>query len=122
MGNLCSSAAKDNRDAEVNTGDGAVGAPSINDAAKPAHTGKKPADPIEASLQAARRELDKNKGRDFEALYTLSKLIGHGAFAKVSICDHNQTKVSYAAKVVAKNAEEADKQRDGACAAVRASQ
>lgn len=113
MGNLCSSAAKDNRDVEVNTGDGAVGTPSINDAAKPAQSGKKPADPIEASLQAARRELDKNKGRDFEALYTLSKLIGHGAFAKVSICEHNQTKVSYAAKVVQKNAEEAEKQRDG---------
>lgn len=72
-----------------------------------------PQSPIEASMSAARLELEKNAGIHFESVYSTSKLIGHGAFAKVSICEHRQTKDTYAAKVVAKSLEDPNKQREG---------
>jgi hypothetical protein len=68
---------------------------------------------IDESLDAARKELAKNTGMSFESIYSCSKLIGHGAFAKVSICEHRSSKHTYAAKVVAKNLEDPAKQRDG---------
>lgn len=115
MGNLCSSEAKEPVAADV----AAKGAPVQGGAAAPA--GGKPVakaaavpdDPIKVALAEAATELKKNKGIDFETLYTVSKLIGHGAFAKVSICEHKSTKVKYAAKVVQKNLDDPEKQRDG---------
>jgi hypothetical protein len=53
-------------------------------------------------------------GRTFDAFYTASKLIGHGAFAKVCICTHHETKEKLAVKTVQKNLEDPQKQRDGA--------
>ena len=69
--------------------------------------------PIDKAIASARKELEKHKGTNFESVYTCSKLIGHGAFAKVSICEHNQTKALYAAKVVTKNQDDPEKQREG---------
>ena len=69
--------------------------------------------PIDIAIAAARKELEKNKGINFEDRYTSSKLIGHGAFAKVSICEHNETKAQFAAKVVTKSVEDPEKQREG---------
>ena len=71
-----------------------------------------PVSPIDAAIASARKELEKNKGVNFELVYTASKLIGHGAFAKVSICEHNQSKAQYA-KVVTKSQDDPDKQREG---------
>lgn len=68
---------------------------------------------INEYIDAARKELTKNAGTSFESLYSCSKLIGHGAFAKVSICEHRSSKHTYAAKVVAKNLEDPAKQREG---------
>ncbi len=89
--------------------------------APPAHTNvrtstaskQQPVDPIEAALVLAKKELDKNHNAKFEDSYVISKLIGHGAFAKVSICTHNVTKEKYAVKSVNKNLEDPQKQRDG---------
>lgn len=69
--------------------------------------------PIDKAIASARKELEKHNGTNFESVYTCSKLIGHGAFAKVSICEHNQTKALYAAKVVTKNQDDPEKQREG---------
>jgi len=71
--------------------------------------------PIDKAISSARKELEKNTGVNFESVYTCSKLIGHGAFAKVSICEHNQTKAMYAAKVVTKSQDDPEKQREGQC-------
>jgi hypothetical protein len=38
---------------------------------------------------------------------------GHGAFAKVSICSHKDTKEKFAVKAVQKNFEDPGKQREG---------
>jgi calcium-dependent protein kinase len=58
-------------------------------------------------------ELEKNHGRKFDDYYVTSKLIGHGAFAKVSICTDKETKEKYAVKTVQKNLEDPGKQREG---------
>jgi len=58
-------------------------------------------------------ELEKNHGRKFEDHYVTSKLIGHGAFAKVSICTDKESKEKYAVKTVQKNLEDPGKQREG---------
>ena len=79
----------------------------------PAATSKHSETSIDEALDAARKELAKNTGMSFESIYSCSKLIGHGAFAKVSICEHRSSKHTYAAKVVAKNLEDPAKQRDG---------
>lgn len=68
---------------------------------------------IDAAIDSARKEIIKNAGVSFESVYSCSKLIGHGAFAKVSICEHRSSKQTYAAKVVAKNLEDPAKQREG---------
>lgn len=49
--------------------------------AKPAKAA--PADPIQAALADAKVELEKNHNKIFDDYYVTSKLIGHGAFAKV---------------------------------------
>lgn len=41
-------------------------------------------DIIEQSLEDAKKELDKNRGHEFNDKYKVSKLVGHGAFAKVT--------------------------------------
>ncbi|KAJ9522392.1 hypothetical protein QJQ45_008319 [Haematococcus lacustris] len=72
-----------------------------------------PADPIQVALGNAKVELAKNVSQKFEDVYSISKLIGHGAFAKVSICTHLSSNVKYAVKVVQKNIEDPAKQREG---------
>mgnify|MGYP001807275305 CR=1 FL=1 len=99
-------------------------------------------DIIEQALAEAQRELDKNKGHDFNDKYKVSKLVGHGAFAKVRlrgalkgllvtpahhadagcvwicwlqvmICSHKDTHEKFAVKTVQKNQEDPGKQREG---------
>ncbi len=72
-------------------------------------------DPIQTALASARVELERNQQqhRKFEDHYQTSKLIGHGAFAKVCICTHNETKEKYAVKTVQKNHDDPGKQREG---------
>jgi hypothetical protein len=128
MGNLCSSAAKDDQEhehQEVNHDNALKSPPPVSSTSSPPQPTKqnvavpinrqsaKPLSPIEAAIAAARKELERNKGISFESVYTTSKLVGHGAFAKVSICEHHQTKAQYAAKVVTKNLEDPEKQREG---------
>ncbi|KAL6763509.1 kinase-like domain-containing protein [Haematococcus lacustris] len=72
-----------------------------------------PADPIQVALGNAKVELAKNVSQKFEDVYSISKLIGHGAFAKVSICTHLSSNAKYAVKVVQKNIEDPAKQREG---------
>lgn len=76
-------------------------------------------DPVHLALAAAKVELEANaaKRRRFEEHYSIGKLIGHGAFAKVSTCTNNETQAKLAVKTVQKNPEDPNKQRDGACAA-----
>ena len=72
-----------------------------------------PANPIDVALAEARKELEKAHTHNFEEKYSAGKLIGHGAFAKVSICQHKENGEKFAVKVVAKNLEDPQKQRDG---------
>ncbi len=65
------------------------------------------------ALAAAEQELKKGHQHKFSERYTLGKLIGHGAFAKVSICTHVTTKQQYAVKAVTKNYDEMHKQKTG---------
>ncbi|GAX75024.1 hypothetical protein CEUSTIGMA_g2470.t1 [Chlamydomonas eustigma] len=128
MGNLCSSSTKDDQEhehQEVNHDNALKSPPPVASTSSPPPPTKqnatasinrqsaKPLSPIDAAIAAARKELDRNKGVNFESVYTTSKLVGHGAFAKVSICEHNQTKAQYAAKVVTKNLEDPEKQKEG---------
>ncbi len=70
-------------------------------------------DIIEGALADAQKELDRNRGHDFNDRYKVSKLIGHGAFAKVMVCSHKDTHEKYAVKTVQKNLEDPAKQREG---------
>eukprot|EP00983_Pelagomonas_calceolata_P108773 1159491-Pelagomonas_calceolata.AAC.30 len=76
-----------------------------------------PTDLISETLQAAHLELKNNSIRNFEDYYVLDKIIGHGAFAKVSICTcRNGSQQQYAVKAVQKNPEDTTgKQREGRC-------
>ena len=109
-------ATHDNKLANSNLPPAAAATVSASAPAKPnvKRPSAQPQSPIDAALDKARKEILKNKGVHFESMYTTSKLIGHGAFAKVSICEHNQTKAQYAAKIVTKSADDPDKQREGA--------
>ena len=123
MGNVCGcgAEAKDTPEADGDSPtNGRVAAAVAHTSSKPvggagATSTRKPqpATPIEAALAIARKELDKNQHAKFEDTYLISKLIGHGAFAKVSICTHNVTKEKFAVKSVNKNLEDPQKQRDG---------
>jgi len=73
----------------------------------------KPYGTKDQALISAKKELGKNHNLNFYDYYSVTKLVGHGAFAKVSICHHKQTNVEYAVKVVQKNADDPQKQRDG---------
>ncbi|PNH04139.1 Calcium-dependent protein kinase 32 [Tetrabaena socialis] len=110
MGNLCSGQPPNNANGQP------AGQPAGPVGSKPAAARKEPGpmDVIEQALTDAQRELDKNRGRDFNDTYKVSKLVGHGAFAKVMICSHKDTHEKYAVKTVQKNAEEPAKQREGA--------
>jgi hypothetical protein len=65
------------------------------------------------ALEAAEQELKKGHLQKFSDHYSVGKLIGHGAFAKVSTCTHVTTKQQYAVKAVTKNYDEVHKQRTG---------
>lgn len=117
MGQLCSSEAKEAPEEKIAPATAPATDQSSDVAAPPQPKQTKapapPASPIEVALAAAKKELERNKGKDFESLYSIGKLVGHGAFAKVSVCEHIQTKTQYAAKVVLKNQDDPEKQRDG---------
>lgn len=126
MGNLCSSEAKDigsADDVSIAGSDGHGEQATRKASTAKGHAGRSapPANPIDAALSSARHELERC-GKDFESHYTVSKLIGHGAFAKVSICEHKTSHTQYAAKVVSKNHDEPEKQREGGlhCARIHA--
>ncbi len=79
-----------------------------------------PRDPIAETLHAAHLELKTNGTRNFEDFYKLDKIIGHGAFAKVSICTSLATQQQYAVKAVQKNKEDlTGKQREGRSSILR---
>ena len=116
MGNLCSSGADAPADgkASAHQQQYAPGTPSNKPPASQAGPSKgQLVDPIDAAIAEAKRELEKNKGQDFHNKYKVSKLVGHGAFAKVMICSHVDTHEKYAVKTVQKNLEEPQKQREG---------
>ncbi|KAG2436595.1 hypothetical protein HYH02_011532 [Chlamydomonas schloesseri] len=110
MGNLCSCVGEAQSNAGAGTAQNGQAAP-----AKQAQPKKEPGpmDIIEQALAEAQRELDKNKGHDFNDKYKVSKLVGHGAFAKVMICSHKDTHEKFAVKTVQKNQEDPGKQREG---------
>lgn len=77
-------------------------------------------DAISATLSAASRELESGSvvrpGSSFEDAFELAKVIGHGAFAKVSTCTRRSTGEEFAVKAVIKNPEDTSgKQREGEC-------
>lgn len=74
-----------------------------------------PATPVDIALRHAKVELVKNKGVFFHDHYLLTKLIGHGAFAKVWSCSHRTTNEVFACKAVVKSVDDPAKQRDGEC-------
>jgi calcium-dependent protein kinase len=57
-------------------------------------------DDVEVALLAASAELNRSQLRCFEKDYTLGKLIGHGAFAKVYACTHVHSGREFAVKVL----------------------
>ena len=105
MGNLCSCASgeADPQAPKANGGSAKPSAPKV----------LTPQDVIDAAIADAKRELEKNKNVDFHERYKVSKLVGHGAFAKVMICSHKDTHEKYAVKTVQKNLEDPAKQREG---------
>ncbi|MEW5313687.1 MAG: hypothetical protein WDW38_005232 [Sanguina aurantia] len=71
------------------------------------------ATPVDIALRHAKVELAKNKGVFFHDHYLLTKLIGHGAFAKVWSCTHRTTNEVFACKAVVKSVDDPAKQREG---------
>lgn len=113
MGNLCSCVG--DSPSSARKGDGSAsggGGGLVAKAAAPAKV-PGPSDVIDHALADAKKELDKNKGHDFHDTYKVSKLVGHGAFAKVMICSHKDTNDKFAVKTVQKNLEDPQKQREG---------
>jgi serine/threonine protein kinase len=64
-------------------------------------------------IAVLKKNPEKNKGKNFGDIYKTSRLIGHGAFAKVMVCSHKDTNTKYAVKTVQKNAEDPAKQKEG---------
>jgi serine/threonine protein kinase len=64
-------------------------------------------------IRAAKEELENGKKLRFSDHYETSKIVGHGAFAKVVLSTHKATKSQYAVKMLQKNVEDTVKQRDG---------
>jgi calcium-dependent protein kinase len=96
MGNLCSSGVPD-------------------DYAKPVSAPRilTPQEVIDQVMADAKKEREKNKNIDCNDRYKVSKLVGHGAFAKVMVCSHKETHEKFAVKTVQKNLEDPLKQREG---------
>ena len=131
MGNLCSCLSSSDQaqpaKTEQNSQRGTEPAAGTSSSAATPKAGAQPktpspkvnsaADIIEQHLASANQELARGLNVDFLNTYKVSKLIGHGAFAKVMICSHKDTKERYAVKTVQKNLEDPQKQRDGGCAA-----
>lgn len=69
-------------------------------------------DEIEQALTKARAELDCSRTHAFVDDYDMGKIIGHGAFARVQICTHQQSGEQFAVKAVQKTDDL--KQREGA--------
>lgn len=65
------------------------------------------------AIALASDELARARGSKFHTTYTTLKVVGHGAFAKVHICQHNKTQELFAAKIIARSADDESKQRDG---------
>eukprot|EP00798_Chlamydomonas_sp_ICE-L_P018948 gene18948-25518_t len=115
MGNLCGSPSAHDG-GETAPGETGRGTAANVAKAKPAASSsacEARSEPIEQAMENAKKELVKNAGKKFADHYALSKLIGHGAFAKVSMCTHNATKESYAVKAVSKMTADPHKQREG---------
>jgi hypothetical protein len=92
---------------------GAQQHPAVNGPAAGGSTAKD--DPIAQALAAAKVELEANakKQRRFEDYFSISKLVGHGAFAKVCICHRKENGEQLAVKTVARSADDPEKQREG---------
>lgn len=108
MGNLCSGRSPEtdgNKDA-----DGSRAGHQQRTSQPPSAV---PATPVDIALRHAKVELAKNKGVFFHDHYLLTKLIGHGAFAKVWSCTHRTTNEVFACKAVVKSVDDPTKQREG---------
>lgn len=134
MGNLC---ATPSADASPKTGEAATAKASVNDNANGTANGSAAGvqklkaqsmnardaasgqgesgtdGPIRLAIESAKVELTKNSGAKLEDKYSVSSLIGHGAFAKVSICTKLDNGEKYAVKAVKKNLDDPEKQREG---------
>lgn len=118
MGNICSCANGDDVQQAAGSGNAAA-AQRVGSAKAIAQPKVSTAqDVIDQSLADARHDLEKNKGVDVHDFYKVSKLVGHGAFAKVMICTHKVTQEKFAVKTVQKNLEDPQKQREGALLAL----
>jgi len=95
----------------VSTAVPVVSTPAIVKQAPPREKG--PAEVIEAAIADAKKELEKNRNLQLTDKYRISKLIGHGAFAKVMVCADKDTHEKFAVKTVQKNVEDPNKQREG---------
>jgi len=95
------------------------GTPSVPVSAAPPQVPSTPlslGSEISDILHAAHLELKSRSSLRFEDHYELNKIIGHGAFAKVSICTHLRSQRQFAVKAVQKNLEDTTgKQREGGC-------
>ena len=69
-------------------------------------------DEVELALVSARQELEESQGRAFSQFYSIEKLVGHGAFAKVMACTELATGQQRAVKIVQKESD-CGKQREG---------
>eukprot|EP00798_Chlamydomonas_sp_ICE-L_P021962 gene21962-29013_t len=117
MGNICGTPDADSsHEKDVKTDQPPSKTPEVK-ASKPSGgastSASKALGPIDQAIEAAKKELMKNQGKRFADFYTVIKLIGHGAFAKVSTCTQNSTQEKYAVKSVNKNLEDPEKQRKG---------
>lgn len=115
MGNICSCANGDEvqQAAAPGTGNAASAQRAASSKTAAAPKVPTPQDIIDESMADAKSELEKNKGMDVHDTYKVSKLVGHGAFAKVMICTHKDTHEKFAVKTVQKNLEDPQKQREG---------
>lgn len=115
MGNLCGKEAEPRQKQQHEYSQDPSGAATHDSAVTLKDAAKRylPSDAIGAALQSARHQLGKNMLDSFADTYIHSKLIGHGAFAKVMICTHRDSTEKRAVKTVQKNLEEPAKQRGG---------
>jgi serine/threonine protein kinase len=86
---------------------------NVKSANEPAPVGKGVDNQIKQWIRSAKEELEQGKRAVFGDNYETSRIVGHGAFAKVVLSTHKATKMQYAVKMLQKNAEDPVKQRDG---------